>query len=187
MEAAVGADRRALADKAPGAEDDALAQRRAALDDAPGPDARTRRDCSVRRDDRLGVHARDHRGGRVEELRDVGKIGVRIAADDTGETGSIALGLRDYHRGCARRRQLETVFRLDEERKIAGLRAPQRRHAADLDRRVTHQLAAQPADDLGEPERALRHPIRAVAYFFAGALSSSARITLSVMSMRVLA
>ena len=59
MEAAVGADRRALADDAAGADDDALADARAALDDAARPRrSRSRATLRVRRDDRRGVHAR---------------------------------------------------------------------------------------------------------------------------------
>src|SRR5882672_734986 len=180
-ETGVLADLRLLPDRAPRSEHDALVDPCAARDVAERPHGRRRGDFGARLDHRPRVDSRRHLRLGVEQLRGPGVVGVGVVAHDSWELGRPPLAAREDHRGGARAVQLLQVSRVRDEGQVARFRVLQGRDAADLGILTPYQLSAEPGDDLAQAVGA------GAGAHLPARFSASALMTLSVMSMRLLA
>ncbi len=100
VQRAVVADRRAVADEASGADLRPFADAHPFADDRPGADAGGFVDARRFVDHRGLVHAGNRGCGGIEQRRDLGEIGIGIAAYDTRQRGRVAGVGAEYDRPC---------------------------------------------------------------------------------------
>src|SRR5262249_55212569 len=180
-EAPVLADLRFLPDDAPRSQHHAHSQPRAARHMADRADRRRCRDLRSRIDHRVRMDARRGLLIGIEELRRPRIVGVRIVAEYSRKACRLPLAAREDHGGGSRRAELLEVLRVRYEGEIARAGVLESRDAADLGILVSCELTTEAGDDLAE---AVGARVRA---HLPARFSASALMTLSVMSMRLLA
>src|SRR3989454_6842395 len=157
------ADQATRIDGDAGIEAAVVADRRAVADDAMGPDRDSLTEPRRRRHDGPRVHARRLDGERIEELRQAREVGVRMLADDARERSeAFHFGSQDHGRG-ARRRELRLVARAGNKGDLAGPGALQGADLADRGPRIARDAPAESRGNLAERQRP-RHVISRAAY-----------------------
>src|SRR5258705_104904 len=185
-QAAVLADLRVLADRAIGIDHGALAKPRSPADMTARAHGGRCGDFGARFDHRARMDSQNGATLRAEKLCGLGVIDIGIVAQDPGQGRRVPLLSRQDHGRGAGAAQLRAVPGVRKEAKVAGTGAFQGGDSPDFGIGIADQLPAEPGDDLTQPvstRDGLRHgeawPIHLPARD-----SSSALMTLSVMSMR---
>src|SRR6267154_412386 len=185
-QAAVLADLRVFTDGAIGIDHGALAQPRSAADMTARAHRGRCGDFGARFDHRARMDSRNAATLRVEKLCGPGVVDIGVVAQDPGQGRRVPLLSREDHGRGAGAPQLRAVAGVRKEAKVAGAGAFQGGDSPDLGIGIAYQFPAEPGDDLTQPvgtRDGLRHGGARPSHLTARG-SSSALMTLSVMSMR---